>query len=249
MVLITRNGMDSSRLTQNAEHFDAIAGSIYDESIPEHIMRHLTRRRVNLVRRVLPAGRVLDVGCGTGRFLSALPSDVYQRFGIDVSSGMIRAAYHRDASLQCCVASGTDLPYADESFDVVFCAAVLHHIADPVAVKQTIMEIIRVLRRGGFAVIWDHNPLNPYWPLLMRRVPQDTGDERLIPRREIAAALSDISRMYPLNVRWRCMTFMPDFAPEWGLPVWRWMERTLEQIPLIRNLAAHNVALVYRLPT
>jgi hypothetical protein len=111
------------------------------------------------------------------------------------------------------------------------------------------VEIIRDLRRGGFAVIWDPNPLNPSWPLLMRRVPQDTGDERLIPRREIAAALSDISGMYPLNVRWRCMTFIPDFAPEWGLPVWRWMEQILEQIPLIRNLAAHNVALVYRLPT
>jgi len=88
MFLITRNGVDSRRLTQNAEHFDAIAGSVYDESIPEHIMRHLTRCRINVVRRMLPAGRVLDVGCGTGRFLSALPADMYQRFGIDVSSGM-----------------------------------------------------------------------------------------------------------------------------------------------------------------
>lgn len=241
--------MNSSRLAQNAEHFDAIAGSVYDESIPAHIMRHLTRRRVNVVRRAAGSGRVLDVGCGTGRFLSALPADVYQRFGIDVSSGMIRAAYRRDASLQCCVASGTALPHPDESFDIVFCSAVLHHIADPAAVKRTIEEIIRVIRRGGVAVIWDHNPLNPYWPIIMRRVPQDTGDERLIPRHEIAAALIDISRKYPINIRWRCMTFIPDFAPEWGLPLWKWMEQILEQTPLIRNLAAHNVALVYRLLT
>jgi 2-polyprenyl-3-methyl-5-hydroxy-6-metoxy-1,4-benzoquinol methylase len=32
--------------------------------------------------------------------------------------------------------------YPDESFDTVFCAAVLHHIADPVAVKRTVITDI-----------------------------------------------------------------------------------------------------------
>lgn len=239
--------VDNERLLQNAQHFDAIAGSIYDESIPAHVMRHLTRRRVNVVRHASRTGRVLDVGCGTGRFLGALPADLYQRYGVDVSEGMIRAAYSKWPALQCCVASATALPYEDESFDVVFCAAVLHHIADPDAVRQAISEMIRVTRTGGAAIIWDHNPLNPYWPLIMRRVPQDTGNERLIPQREIASALDVISSIYPLEVRWRQMTFIPDFAPAWSMPVLVWVEQILEQMPFICRLAAHNVAIVRRL--
>lgn len=241
--------MDNERLSRNVRHFDTIAGNIYDDSIPAHVMRHLTRRRVNVVRNVLRTGKVLDVGCGTGRFLSAFPADMYQCHGIDVSKGMIRVAQAKNPALRCCVASATSLPYEDESFDIVFCAAVLHHIADPDAVRQAIGEMIRVTRAGGTAIIWDHNPLNPYWPSIMRRVPQDTGEERLIPRGEIASVLDAISKIYPLKVRWRRLTFIPDFAPERSMPALRWIEQVLEQIPFVRNLAAHNVAIIRRLST
>ena len=47
----------------------------------------------------------------------------------------------------------------------------------------------RVTRAGGHVVVWDHNPKNPYWPLLMKRVPQDTGEERLVPQEEVVADL------------------------------------------------------------
>ena len=47
----------------------------------------------------------------------------------------------------------------------------------------------RVSRPGGRIVIWDHNPRNPYWSLLMARVPQDTGEERLIGEQEVIDGL------------------------------------------------------------
>ena len=53
----------------------------------------------------------------------------------------------------------------------------------------TVREMGRVVKRGGFVVLWDHNPANPYWPILMKRVPQDSGDERLVP---LAELLDDI---------------------------------------------------------
>ncbi len=40
--------------------------------------------------------------------------------------------------------------------------------------------MVRVAKPVGRVLIWDHNPRNPYWRLLMARVPQDTGEERLI---------------------------------------------------------------------
>ena len=43
--------------------------------------------------------------------------------------------------------------------------------------------MVRVARPGGRILVWDHNPRNPYWGRLMARVPQDTGEERLIPER------------------------------------------------------------------
>lgn len=239
--------MHTGQSIRGTHNFDIIADGEYDESIPEHVMRHLTRRRVNVLRQAVSTGLVLDVGCGTGRLLSAIPADRYQRYGLDLSSGMVRAANMRDQALRCGVASATALPYADEAFDVVFCAAVLHHIAEPKAVAQAIEEMVRVTRRGGVTIIWDHNPLNPYWPIIMRRVPQDIGEERLISRHEINETLDGLQGRFDLQVHWRQMTFIPDFAPVWSLPFLIIFEQIIEQMPLIRYISAHNVAIIRRM--
>ena len=79
------------------------------------------------------------------------------------------------------------LPFRDGSFDLALTVATLHHLETPLRVAFTIAEMGRVVRTGGFVLLWDHNPLNPYWPILMKRVPQDSGDERLVPMGEILA--------------------------------------------------------------
>ena len=71
----------------------------------------------------------------------------------------------------------------DDSFDLALTVAAMHHIAAPDAVHRTLAEMVRVTRPGGRVLIWDHNPRNPYWSNLMSRVPQDTGEERLIASR------------------------------------------------------------------
>lgn len=83
----------SHRSTNN---FDHIAGELYDESIPLHVMNHLTQRRVNTIHSAASFGKVLDVGCGTGRLLTALDRQKYQRYGLDVSQGMIQQAYEKE---------------------------------------------------------------------------------------------------------------------------------------------------------
>jgi SAM-dependent methyltransferase len=231
----------SPRSTSN---FDTIADEQYDESIPSHVMGHLTERRVATIHAAAQSGTVLDVGCGTGRLLGALDGSRYDRYGLDVSIGMVQQALRKDEQLRCALASGTAIPFADNSFDVVFCAAVLHHIAEPAAVAQAIREIIRVTKLGGTAIIWDHNPLNPYWPILMSRVPQDIGEERLISRAEIGATLSALQREWSLTIKWRQLTFIPDFVPVWSMPVLKPIERICEQIPLLQRISAHNVAIV-----
>lgn len=230
----------------STNNFDLIAASGYDDSIPEHVMRHLTQKRLDIIQRVTSSGIILDVGCGTGRLLTQLSNNQYKRFGIDISGGMLHQALHKDNSLHCSQASATIIPYQDNTFDIVFCAAVLHHLAEPSAVRQAIREMIRVTKTGGIAIIWDHNPRNPYWPIIMRRVPQDIGEERLIPKSEIQTSLENLFPIYTLDIHWYQLTFIPDFVPAWSMPIFGTLEYILERTPIIRNVSAHNVAIVHK---
>ena len=88
-------------------------------------------------------------------------------------------------------ASATEMPFDDGEFDLSFSVATMHHIADPDSVRLALAEMVRVVRPGGTVIVWDHNPRNPYWPYLMRRVPQDRGDERLVGVEELVDGLRE----------------------------------------------------------
>ncbi|HET8763380.1 MAG TPA: hypothetical protein VFM12_08175, partial [Gemmatimonadales bacterium] len=116
----------------------------------------------------------------------------------------------------------------------------MHHIADRDLVRQTLREMVRVTRPGGAIVVWDHNPLNPYWPLIMRRVPQDNGTERLAPMRELLAGLTRGGARVRRAER---LGLMPEFIPHWLLPAAAALERRTEATPGLRAFCAHNVVL------
>lgn len=216
-------------------HFDDIAEE-YDRTLPEHIQEHYRRKRVATIAPLLNGGLGLDVGCGTGRLMEAL-SGYGKVTGIDGSPGMLQVLKQAGRG-EAVAAQSWMLPFADGTFDVTYCVAVLHHVADPVLVRKTIQEMARVTRPGGKVVIWDHNPRNPYWPLLMARCPQDTGDERLIPEEEILLALEDCGLS---SVTSRQTGFVPEFVPKWLMPAARALEWLVERVPLLQVLCAHNV--------
>jgi ubiquinone/menaquinone biosynthesis C-methylase UbiE len=106
-----------------------------------------------------PGDRVLDVGCGPGRFARVLAERVAPTGsvdGIDAAVEMINRASHQarnrgiPASFQ--VAFAQDLPFPDATFDAVACTLALHHVAEddqPTAVE----EMYRVLMPGGRLLI------------------------------------------------------------------------------------------------
>ena len=219
----------------NGTHFDHVAEQ-YDSIFPAHIAAHYLRKRTRLIGALLRGGIGLDVGCGTGALLEALrPSGTV--FGADNSPGML-AVLRRNGRGEAVASSVEMLPFADATFDVVFCVAALHHIAEAEAVRRTIREMVRVARPGGALVIWDHNPRNPYWPRLMRRAPQDTGAERLIPAEEIVRSLEECGAR---QLRVTQSGFVPEFVPRFLMPVARVAEAVLERTPFVRRFAAHNV--------
>jgi SAM-dependent methyltransferase len=228
--------------TQGQTDFDTIADE-YDDSLPPHVVEHYLAKRVAFVRQHVAPGLALDVGCGTGVMAERLSRAGYDVVGADPFRGMLRYSRQRRPDLMAVAATGERLPFADDTFDLVYCIAVMHHVADPTAVRQTLLEMVRVAKPGGYVLVWDHNPRNPYWPIIMRRVPQDTGAERLIPEQEVLDGLA-AGGAHPLIVR--PLGLMPDFAPRRLTSAVARLERFVERMPGLNRLCAHNVILAIK---
>jgi hypothetical protein len=92
-------------------------------------------------------------------------------------------------------------------------------------------------------LVWDHNPRNPYWRSLMARVPQDTGDERLIPEDEVLAGLTGAGARIERSEQ---LGFVPEFVPRAAIGAAAAVERAVERTPGLRRLCAHNVVLAIK---
>ncbi len=104
---------------------------------------------------------LLDVGCGTGPMVELLASELPGRryTGLDLTPRMIEVASAKDIeSARFVVGDAEDLPFDDESFDVVICANSFHHYPSPQAFFD---GVARVLRPGGKLVLRDYTAPAP----------------------------------------------------------------------------------------
>jgi SAM-dependent methyltransferase len=242
--LMNGDAFAASRANTTGAHgqtdFDAVADA-YDDSLPQHVMDHYLAKRTAFVREHVPAGsRILDVGCGTGVLAARLVNEGYQVTGADPFAAMLEHAKAREPRLETVHAPAQSLPFPDNTFDFTYCVAVMHHIANPKDVHDALVEMCRVTKPGGQVLVWDHNPRNPYWPILMKRVPQDTGAERLIPEREILDGLK-AGGATPVEVK--ATGLMPDFTPKPLTGLVAKLEGLVEAAPVLNRLCAHNVIL------
>ncbi|MDQ3102389.1 MAG: class I SAM-dependent methyltransferase [Actinomycetota bacterium] len=221
------------------ETFDQIA-TAYDASMPAHVIDHYLDKRVRFVVDNCERGRGLDVGCGTGVLAQRLAGAGFRMSGVDPSQGMLDVLADRSPDVTALRGSGTDLPFTDDSFDLVLSVATMHHIADADEIRRTLAEMVRVARPGGRVLIWDHNPRNPYWKRLMAKVPQDDGTERLVPEEEVVGGLTAAGAQVLSSDQ---LGLVPDFVPASLLPIAAGFERGTERIPVLRRLCAHNVVL------
>lgn len=91
---------------------------------------------------------VLDCGCGTGVYTFDLAKKARQVFGLDISPWAVETAIKRDGSPNAhfLVGDADNLPFADNSFDLIVHTAVLQYYPSP---QQMINEINRVLKPSG----------------------------------------------------------------------------------------------------
>jgi ubiquinone/menaquinone biosynthesis C-methylase UbiE len=137
--------------------FDA-APEGHDESSPWY----------KLVMEYLPSvegKRVLEVACGRGGFSRLLASRGARMFGADFSSTALQIARRkitgeqteRCTQLELTQADAQNLPYADNSFDIIVSCETIEHLRDPAAALK---EMARVTRSGGLLLLTTPNYFN-----------------------------------------------------------------------------------------
>ena len=95
-------------------------------------------------------GRVLDVGCGTGRHLADCPGFAC---GIDTQLAYLSKARQRSTASFAAMQAG-ELAFRDGTFRFVFCAGLCHHLPDA-AVSRVVREMKRVAAPGGLVLVID----------------------------------------------------------------------------------------------
>lgn len=146
----------ASELLKNYTHGHAPA------VVASHARRTATEYAPDALKVMRVGDSVLDVGCGPGTITKGFkkvvrggPSDRAERnrdvghvIGIDLDEGVLREARKNvePEHVEFLKASGYEIPFPDDAFDVVHAHQVLQHVKDP---RAMIAEMLRVTKRDG----------------------------------------------------------------------------------------------------
>jgi ubiquinone/menaquinone biosynthesis C-methylase UbiE len=125
------------------------------------------RALLNLLQsqKIPKNARILEVGCGSGRFLEFLEWNGYTKlYGIDTSSNMISITSQKTNNVRLQVGNAYKIPFETGKFDFVFSVHVLMHIDNP---KKMLNEMKRVTKKDGYLMI-DINDKHSPFSLLVR---------------------------------------------------------------------------------
>jgi ubiquinone/menaquinone biosynthesis C-methylase UbiE len=102
----------------------------------------------------LEGKKVLEIGCGAGRFTEILLASGADVVSVDLSNAVDANRENFPISRRHAIAQAdaSSLPFADETFDLSICLGVLQHTADPNAVAHS---MYRVTKNGGY-IVFDH---------------------------------------------------------------------------------------------
>lgn len=140
----------SSSISEKIRFYDTIADA-FDDVMNEYDVG----RRIEVVFEDFLAGypmrgrRLLDAGCGTGRFSARAASMGAGVVALDIGPSLLSQVVRKCPAIPAC-GDVTSLPFRDDSFDVVVSSECIEHTPTP---ERAVRELVRVLRPGGRLVI------------------------------------------------------------------------------------------------
>ena len=173
--------------------------------------------------------RILDLGCANGWNMSRFSQYGRASVGLDMVLERVHLALNHGPAM---VASGLEIPLADESFDVVYVQHVLHHIGD---VDKALSEARRVLKPGGYLFLIETIEDNPLIRWGRRLYPSWMGDEINAPF-TFQSLQSTVS-----EAQFHIMV-----ASQYSVLFWLW-ETLPDQIPFFERLTPLAVVLEQQL--
>ncbi|MFX0057165.1 MAG: class I SAM-dependent methyltransferase [Candidatus Hodarchaeota archaeon] len=120
----------------------------------------LRKRVISELKKFNPTGVILDLGCGTGNLIIKIAKTFseIEIIGVDISTEILDIAREnvekkvRNQNVKFKVGSAEDLPFPDESIDLIISSLSLHHWLNP---SRALKEIYRVLNKKGTCIIFD----------------------------------------------------------------------------------------------
>ncbi len=177
------------------------------------------------IKEILPnvaQPRILDIGCGHGLIHNYLPNDSFEVVGVDVADEVLELAQNTNPNLTYIPYDGKTLPFPSESFDVAITICVMHHVPPP-QWDAFLQEMRRILKKGGIAVVFEHNPYNPATRYIVANSPLDEGVTLL--------SSPNLKKMMKLGGFTSTRSNYIFFTP-FSIPIFRWLDKVLRWLPL-----------------
>jgi SAM-dependent methyltransferase len=111
-------------------------------------------RRALVLANLPPGSRMLDVGCGSGRWVRRYGEMGFSVTGVDATSGMLRLARRCGTVGPLVAGEAYRLPLGDAAFDCVSDITVVQHIPGPLQLTA-LNEMMRVLKPGGRLILME----------------------------------------------------------------------------------------------
>lgn len=195
----------------------------------------------------LEGKHVLEYGCGMGELTVLLARSGARVSSFDISAGSVEVTRRRAEidgvadRIDVEVATAEDLPYEDETFEIVIGKAILHHI-DP---ARGAHHLARVVKPGGRAVFTEPMGMNPLLVFARDHVPypgkNPPGDDKPVNYDEIAAWGAGFSQVDLEEIQ---LLAMVERGLGFGtkLPVLRRLDaRLLDRFPPLRRYCRYVV--------
>ncbi|MGH9691752.1 MAG: class I SAM-dependent methyltransferase [Candidatus Acidiferrales bacterium] len=135
-------------------------GPVLHPGAPSWFNRLIDRLQLRAVRRALaladlqPGSSILDVGCGTGRWIRRYQELGFRATGTDATAAMLRLAREQGTVTSLVIGEASRLPFAGAKFDAVSDTTVVQHIPSSLH-AQVLSEMARVLRPGGRLILME----------------------------------------------------------------------------------------------